>query len=105
MPAWLRASLPNSTLNSSSKAAVHHHHIEAGVIDAQQRRRPLHDFHGRGRHAAEVDLAAARRNAAAIDRIESPATMPREISSRSDRLKANVDRCRRAGRMPPVANK
>jgi len=38
----------------------------------------------------------------AIDRMERPATMPREISSRSDKLRARLERFRGSGRMPPV---
>jgi len=37
----------------------------------------------------------------AIDRIDRFATMPLDISSRSERLNANRDRRRGAGRMPP----
>ena len=41
---------------------------------------------------------------AAILRMEAPAAMPREISSRSVRLSYLEDRQRTAGRMPPLAD-
>ena len=38
----------------------------------------------------------------AIERMDKSATTPLEISSRSDRVRANLDRLRMAGRMPSV---
>jgi hypothetical protein len=47
-------------------------------------------------------VAGARLSDVAIDRIERPATAPREISSRSVKVNANVDRWRAVGRIPPT---
>ena len=41
----------------------------------------------------------------AIDLIESPAAIPREISSRSDNDNTRLDRVRSGGRMPPVLDR
>jgi hypothetical protein len=50
-----------------------------------------------------VDGALASR--AAMARIDSPSTRQREISSRSTKLIANLERRRAGGRMPPVSAK
>jgi hypothetical protein len=42
---------------------------------------------------------------AAIDRIECPAARARDISSRSAKVSANLERRRGAGRIPPVSAK
>jgi hypothetical protein len=42
---------------------------------------------------------------AAIDRIERPSTTPREISSRSLKANAELERFRSRGRIPPDAAK
>jgi hypothetical protein len=50
-----------------------------------------------------VDGALASR--AAMARIDSPSTRQREISSRSTKLIANLERRRAGGRIPPVSAK
>jgi hypothetical protein len=47
----------------------------------------------------------ARPNEAAIERIERPATMLREISSRSANDKAEHERTRGGGRIPPLSDR
>ena len=46
---------------------------------------------------------SARRRDVAIERIEWPAEMARDISSRSGKVSANLERQRGAGRIPPVS--
>jgi len=43
-----------------------------------------------------------RRNCRAMDRRDKRLCRPRDISSRSAKVKASLDRLRCAGRMPPV---
>jgi hypothetical protein len=47
-------------------------------------------------------LEAARLSRWAIERIDNPALIPREISSRSLKLKTLAERRRARGAMPPV---
>lgn len=48
-------------------------------------------------------VEGARPSEEAIERIECPATIAREIFSRSDKVSANLERRRGAGRIPPVS--
>ena len=45
----------------------------------------------------------ARFREAAIERMEQPVAMPRDISSRSARVNADLERLRSGGRIPPVS--
>ena len=54
---------------------------------------------------SRLTVDAARPSDAAIERSDWPATTPREISSRSDRLNDRLERLRFAGRMPPVCDR
>src|SRR5689334_11159907 len=47
-------------------------------------------------------LEGARPKRRATDRIESPPAMPREISSRSNKLRLRIDRLRSLGASPPL---
>jgi hypothetical protein len=53
------------------------------------------------RWISRLIVDGVRPSDAAIDRIERPATTPREISSRSVNVNADLERCRSAGRIPP----
>jgi len=57
------------------------------------------------RWISRATVDAARPRTLAIDRIDSPATIEREISSRSARLSALAARRRSGGRIPPVVLK
>jgi hypothetical protein len=54
---------------------------------------------------SRLTVEGERRSEAAIDRIEWPATKPREISSRSARLSARGERLLGGGRIPPLRAK
>ena len=54
---------------------------------------------------SRLTVEGARPSNAAIDRIERPATTPREISSRSDSVNASLERLLRGGRIPPVSER
>jgi hypothetical protein len=55
------------------------------------------------RRISRLIVEGARQSSAAIDRIELPATTPREISSRSIKVNADLERCRSVGLIPPVS--
>jgi hypothetical protein len=52
---------------------------------------------------ASGTVDGARPSDTAMDRIEVPVTTAREISSRSASVSTDFERCRLAGRMPPVS--
>jgi hypothetical protein len=53
---------------------------------------------------SRLTVEGERPRDAAIKRIESPAIIPREISSRSDSVSDKLDRFLGTGRTPPVSN-
>ena len=53
------------------------------------------------RRISRLIVDGARPSEAAIARIDLPTTSPREISSRSIKVNADLDRCRSVGRIPP----
>ena len=66
--------------------------VIAGVEDEEETSQSISELQGEGE----------RSNWLAIARMERPPAIPREISSRSESVNANLDRCLRGGRIPPA---
>ena len=57
------------------------------------------------RCSSRLTVDGARLSLAAIERSDAPTAAPREISSRSDKLSARLERRRGTGRMPPCGRR
>ena len=73
------------------------------MLSDQHHERDTQDDH-RGRTISRLTVETARFIRLAVSRIDEPEAIPREISSRSARVRARRDRRRAAGRIPPRGN-